>query len=78
MTSSTRPVPNAAALLADSPGNLRAEPGWPGPRRPVLAASRASISSAAAWRIPASSCAVSSSWPGGGALASGSQYSWGA
>ena len=57
-TSKTIPGPNAAAGLDDWPGKTRAEPGCPGPRRPVLAASTASRSSAAAWRIPASSSAV--------------------
>ena len=52
------PAPNAAAGLDDSPGKIRAEPGWPGPRRPVVAASTASSSSAAASRISASSSAV--------------------
>ena len=58
-TSSDIPGPNAAAGLDDSPGKIRAEPGWPGPRRPVVAASTASRSSAAAWRTSASSSAVS-------------------
>ena len=44
-------------------GTTRAEPGWPGPRRPVLAASTASSSSAAAARISASSSAVNGSNP---------------
>ena len=57
-TSKTIPGPNAAAGLDDSPGKTRAEPGWPGPRRPELAASTASSSSAAASRISASSSAV--------------------
>ena len=52
------PGPNAAAGLADSPGNTRAEPGCPGPRRPVEAAFAASSSSAAASSISASSSAV--------------------
>ena len=60
-TSKTIPGPNAAAGLDDSPGKIRAEPGWPGPRRPVLAASTASSSSAAACRISASSSAVKGS-----------------
>jgi hypothetical protein len=42
-------------------GNTWAEPGNPGPRRPVEAAATASTSSAAAWRISASSSAVRSS-----------------
>ena len=58
-TSKTIPGPNAAAGLRDWPGNTRAEPGWPGPRRPVVAASTASSSSAAASPISASSCSVS-------------------
>ena len=33
-TSKTIPGPNAAAGLDDSPGNTRAEPGWPGPAPP--------------------------------------------
>src|SRR6185437_11090282 len=78
MTSHAIPVPNPAARLADSPGNTCADPACPGPRRPVLAASSASISSAAASRTPASSSAVSSSCPGGGVHDSGSQYSCGA
>ena len=45
------------------PGKTRAEPGWPGPRRPVVAASTASSSSAAASRISASSSAVNGSKP---------------
>src|SRR5262245_47764165 len=53
------PGPNAAAGLDDSPANTRAEPGWPGPRRPELAASTASSSSAAASSISASSSSVS-------------------
>src|SRR5690348_13565829 len=77
MTSHAIPVPNPAARLADSPGKVRADPACPGPRRPVLAASRASISSPAASATPASSSAVSSSRPGGGAHDSGSQYSCG-
>ena len=52
ITSHAIPVPNPAARLADSPGKTRADPACPGPRRPVLAASRASISSAAASRDP--------------------------
>jgi len=60
-TSSGIPGPNDAAELADSPGKTRAEPGWPGPRRPVVAAFTASSSSAAASRISASSSAVSGS-----------------
>ena len=60
-TSSTIPGPNAAAGLADSPGNTRAEPGCPGPRRPVEAAFAASSSSAAASSIPASSSEVKGS-----------------
>ena len=75
---SRRAPPRSARRLSDSPGKTRAEPAWPGPRLPVLAASRAIISSAAASRIPASSSAVSSSCPGGGAHDSGSQYSCGA
>ena len=55
------PGPNAAAGLADSPGNTRAEPGWPGPRRPEVAAPTASSSSAAASRISASSSSVKGS-----------------
>jgi hypothetical protein len=47
------PVPNPAARLADSLGRPRAEAARPGPRRPI-AASSASISSAAASAIPAS------------------------
>ena len=58
-TSSGIPGPNAAAGLDDSPGNIRAEPGWPGPRRPLVAAFTASSSSAAAAWISASSPAVS-------------------
>jgi hypothetical protein len=68
---------DAAAGLDDSPGNTRAEPGWPGPRRPVVAASTASRSSLAAWLTPESSAPVSSSCHGGGAQDSGSQYSCG-
>ena len=70
-TSSGIPGPNPAAGLDDSPGKTRAEPGWPGPRRPVAAASTASSSSSAASRISASSSGVSgskspnSSGPGG-------------
>src|SRR6266487_1748191 len=58
------PGPNDAARLDDSPGKVRAEPGWPGPRRPVVAALTASSSSAAASSIPASSSARSSASPG--------------
>ena len=47
----------AGRLAREDPGRA----GLPGPRRPVLAASRPSISSAAAARTPASSCPVSSS-----------------
>jgi hypothetical protein len=61
-----QPGPNPPAGLDNSPGNSRAEPGIPGPRRPVDAAFSASISSAAAAAIPASSPGVSSSSPGGG------------
>ena len=60
-TSSGIPGPNPAAGLDDWPGKTRAEPGWPGPRRPVVAASTASSSSAAASRISASSPEVNGS-----------------
>ena len=80
VTSSASPLPNAAARLLDSPGKIRAEPGWPGPRRPAIAAIAASApvvpdraAFAAAWASPsvappisAISSAVSSSAPGGG------------
>jgi len=67
----------------DSPGTTRAEPGWPGPRRPadpaIAAGPAASAASAACApvtsRMPAISSAVSSSSPGGGP--SGSGYSSG-
>ena len=61
-TSSAIPGPNPAAGLDDSPGNTRAEPGWPGPRRPEPAAPTASRSSVAASSISASSSRVSGSW----------------
>jgi hypothetical protein len=59
--SSGIPGPNPAAELDDWPGKIRAEPGWPGPRRPVVAASTASSSSAPASRISASSSDVNGS-----------------
>ena len=62
-TSSGIPGPNDAAGLDDSPGKTRAQQGWPGPRRPVVAASTASSSSAVASRISASSSAVNGSKP---------------
>src|SRR5271166_5100785 len=90
ITSSASPMPNAAARLPDSPGKTRAEPGWPGPRRPAyaviaasapvvpdrapFAAARASASVAAP--MPAISSGLSSSSPGGGGP-SGSGYSSG-
>ena len=83
-------MPNAAARLPDSPGNRRADPGWPGPRRPARAAIAASApvvpdrapfaaaraSASVTSRISATSPGVSSSSPGGGGP-SGSAYSSG-
>ena len=52
---------DAAAGDDGSAGVSEAEPGCPGPRRPVVAAWTASRSSAAAWRTSASSSGVSGS-----------------